>query len=171
MRVTHRRAAEIERNLLGAVVQRDRRDVETHRRRVAADAKEQIADHRGSLELRKVRRRNRSRHTVDRVRLPAWATGIDIGPQLGVEKSVDQAARRKQPGKIVQRDFTARALDKRVAAVDRLLAQRGRPAAGVERLRHLLAGAPLISALPLAAVASSQRATGCGSRDASSRSS
>ena len=74
---------------------------------VRAGRKEQVADDGGALELREVRRRDRRRHAIDRLRLPDLARGVDIGPQLGVEEAVDQAARREQLGEVVERHFDA----------------------------------------------------------------
>ena len=168
VRIGHWRAAEIERDLRWP---RRRAsygcDVEAHGRRVAADSEEQIADHGGALELREVGRRDRRRHAIDRVGLPVGVgAGIDIGPQLGIEETVDQPARREQPGEVVQRDVDRRARDKRIAAGHGLLAQRGRAAAGAFKASATCWRVrPLISALPLAASASSQRLTGGGSCD------
>ena len=86
MRVGDGLAAEFQRHLLGAGIQRFGRDVEAHARLRAAAGEEQLADGRCALELRQVAGRDRRRHAGHRLRLPDRAGGIDERPKLRVEE-------------------------------------------------------------------------------------
>ena len=147
MRIGDALTIEVERDLLGVGV--DRRDVEPHRRLIAAAAEEQVADLRCSLELRQIGRRDRRRDAGHRLRLPGGARGIDEGLQVVVEELVEQSAGREQLGEVVQRDVIGRAGRERVAAGDGLAAQRAGPPGAPNALLRLIeraAAAQLVAA-------------------------
>jgi len=100
--------------------------------------KEQVADLRRALKLREIARRHRRRDAGHRLRLPGRPRSIDKVLQVFVEELVQQSTGGEQSREVVERYVVAGARCERIAAGDRLLAQRSRSTRRTEGLLHLL---------------------------------
>src|SRR5205823_1577543 len=98
-------------------------------------------DLRSLLKFRELGLRYRWRHAADGLAAPYRPAGIDKGPQLRVEKTVEQTARRQQLGEIVERDVVCGSGTERIPPGNRMLAQIGGTAWRAESLLDLLGGA------------------------------